>query len=53
MNPSGLYGGVRQNQQKLEQYMGASLLSFGLDTGVEGYWPEKRKIPSIPVCERI
>ena len=23
--------------------MGPSLLSFGLDTGVEGYWPEKGK----------
>ena len=28
--------------------VGASLLSFGLDTGVEGYWPDKRKIPSTP-----
>ena len=33
--------------------MGPSLLSFGLDTGVGGYLPEKRKIPSMPVCGRI
>ena len=33
--------------------MGASLLSFGLDEGMRSHRPEKRKIPIIPVCERI
>ena len=33
--------------------MGPSLLSFGLDTGMRGHRPEKRKIPINPVCEII
>ena len=34
--------------------MGASLLSFGLERGVEGYLPYKKKIAMIlPVCVRI
>ena len=35
------------------QNMGASLLSFGLDTGVRSHQPEKRKIPINPVCESL
>ena len=31
--------------------MGASLLSFGLERGVEGYLPDKRKIPIIPLAK--
>ena len=41
--------------QPLAQYseMGAGLLSFGLERGVESYRPEKRKISINPVWSRI
>ena len=39
--------------QKAGPHLGPSLLSFGLDTGVEVYLPQKRKIPINPVCIRI
>ena len=56
----GVYagGGVSEevrwrSGRRWELHLGASLLSFGLDEGMKGYLPEKRKIPMNPVCERI